>query len=431
MNRSAACRRMKKMPLLGSRTDRCIDCGWARIGVILLWLASVAVALAQGPQVPPGMRSEVLDDPTLGMTAFQVFVPEKWHFVGRLIQGTSCSGIPFPVFRTISPDGLTVLERLPRMDWKWSDGPERPRNNDCIPLEEYESAQVFLKNVAQMLGVEYVGERPIPEDLRAKLMADFERSKEANADRYRAAGMRPPEERRDFGQAFIRYTNGSFHMKGLLDVNTYCSAHLQRPNIMMPPYMGYSCTATVRYVRAPEEQFDAAEKMLEKAGAVQNPQWTQAWTQRDNMQTQQNIAIMQRQTQQNIANMQQQTQQNIAAQNARYQQFQQTQATNQRLHEQFLSTLQRGTDMSMARSAANMQAQTTATSNIVDYALNQQTVRDPNTGVLNKVSSGLAYTWADGTGRGFQTSDPNANPNGTFSGTWTRQQVVNGDGTPR
>jgi hypothetical protein len=189
---------------------------------------------------------------------------------------------------------------------------------------------------------------------------------------------------------------------------------------MVPLRMNYSCTATVRYVRAPEDQFDAAEKMLENAGALQLTQWTQAWNQRDTMQAQQNIARIQQQG----AAWQAQSA-------ASFQQFQQSQATNQRLHEQFLSTLQHGTDLSMARNAQAMQARSTAASNIVDYALNQQTVRDPNSGVLNKVSSGMAYTWADGTGRGFQTSDPNANPNGALQGTWTRQQVVNGDGTPR
>jgi hypothetical protein len=399
-----------------------MDLSWAWIGLVLLGLVPVTPTFAQGAQLPPGMRSETLDDPTLGMTAFQIFVPEKWHFVGRLIQGTSCSPIPFPVFRTTSPDGLTVLERLPRMDWKWSDGPEEHRNvnNDCIPLEEYESAQVFLKNVSSMLGVEYVGENPIPEDIRAKVMGNFERSRDTNASRYRAAGMRPPEERKDFGQAFIRYTNGSFHMKGLLNADIYCAGHLGRPNVMVPLRMNYSCTATVRYVRAPEDQFDAAEKMLENAGALQLTQWTQAWNQRDTMQAQQNIARIQQQG----AAWQAQSA-------ASFQQFQQSQATNQRLHEQFLSTLQHGTDLSMARNAQAMQARSTAASNIVDYALNQQTVRDPNSGVLNKVSSGMAYTWADGTGRGFQTSDPNANPNGALQGTWTRQQVVNGDGTPR
>jgi hypothetical protein len=64
-----------------------------------------------------GMRSEAITDPVLNITAFDVTVPAKWHFAGRLLQGTSCSPVPYPVFRATSPDGRTVLERLPRMDW--------------------------------------------------------------------------------------------------------------------------------------------------------------------------------------------------------------------------------------------------------------------------------------------------------------------------
>jgi hypothetical protein len=110
----------------------------------------------------------------------------------------------------------------------------------------------------------------------------------------------------------------------------------------------------------------------------------------------------------------------------------QSQATNQRMHEQFLATMKRGTDMSMARTNQAMQARSTATSNIVDYALDQQTVRDPNSGQTNKVSSSYNYTWVDNTGKvGYQTNDGLANPNGVLQGTWTRQQVVNGDGTPK
>ena len=79
-----------------------------------------------------------------------------------------------------------------------------------------------------------------------------------------------------------------------------------------------------------------------------------------------------------------------------------------------------------------MNARSTATSNVVDYALDQQTVRDPSSGQVNKVSSQYSYTWVDSTGKtSFQTNDPNANPNGAINGNWTRQQVVNGDGTPK
>jgi len=92
--------------------------------------------------------------------------------------------------------------------------------------------------------------------------------------------------------------------------------------------------------------------------------------------------------------------------------------------------MQRGTNMSMARTQENMNARSTATSDWVDYALDQKTVMDPNTGQVNKVSSSYSYTWVDSTGKaGYQTNDPNANPNGVLQGIWTKQQVVHGNGT--
>jgi hypothetical protein len=71
-----------------------------------------------------------------------------------------------------------------------------------------------------------------------------------------------------------------------------------------------------------------------------------------------------------------------------------------------------------------MNARSTAASDWVDYALNQRTVVDPSTGQLTKVSSSYTYTWRDSTGQHiYQTTDPNANPNGTMPGNWTKQQV--------
>jgi len=56
----------------------------------------------------------------------------------------------------------------------------------------------------------------------------------------------------------------------------------------------------------------------------------------------------------------------------------------------------------------------------VDFALDRQTVRNPNTGQVSKLSLWYSYTW---------TNDATADPNGTWPGTWTRQQQVHGDGT--
>src|ERR1035441_6581027 len=119
-----------------------------------------------------------------------------------------------------------------------------------------------------------------------------------------------------------------------------------------------------------------------------------------------------------------------AAMQASAQRFAHQQATQQQMHEEFMATMQRGTNMSMARTQANMNARSTAASDWVDYALDQRTVADPNTGQVNKVSSAYSYTWVDSSGKtSYQTSDPNANPNGTLKGNWTRQQQVHGNGT--
>jgi len=107
------------------------------------------------------------------------------------------------------------------------------------------------------------------------------------------------------------------------------------------------------------------------------------------------------------------------------------QAVQQQMHNEFLATMQRGTNLSMQRTQANMYARSTAASDWVDYALDQKTVMDPNTGQLNKVSSSYSYTWVDSTGKvGYQTNWADANPNGVLPGTWTRQQVVHGNGAP-
>lgn len=89
--------------------------------LLMLWALVPAMASyaqnASGGVPAKGTRLEAIDDPTLGMTAYSVTVPANWHFAGTIIQGTSCSGIAFPVFRATSRDGLTVMETLPRMDW--------------------------------------------------------------------------------------------------------------------------------------------------------------------------------------------------------------------------------------------------------------------------------------------------------------------------
>jgi len=200
------------------------------------------------------------------------------------------------------------------------------------------------------------------------------------------------------------------------------------------------CTAFVIYYTSPEGQFDAMmrqwkmpgmgghgfDKAWQNAGQARMAQQGQQF--RDAMKAQGDASIAQ--SNRNFQAQQQIFAQQGAARLAQSQEFNHQQAVRQQMHEEFLSTMQRGTNMSMAQTQQNMNARSTATSDWVDYALDRQTVLDPNTGQINKISSSYSYTWVDSTGKvGYQTNDVNANPNGVLQGTWTKQQVVHGNGT--
>ena len=185
--------------------------------------------------------------------------------------------------------------------------------------------------------------------------------------------------------------------------------------------MTNTCSANVRYVHAPEAQYQAALTLLDpkNTGAFEIPNWSKAWMDNNN-----------RQAQANLNRIREQGQAAMAQSRASAEQFNHSQEVRQRMHQEFLSTMQRGTDMSMNRARQSSNARHTAASDWVDYSLDRQTVRDPNTGQVSKVSSSSSYTWIDSTGKvSYQTNDPNADPNGTLKGTWTRQQQVHGDGS--
>jgi hypothetical protein len=372
-----------------------------------------------GAQLPKGMRQEAIHDPAMNMDAYFVAIPADWHFQAGVLQGTGCSAEPFPVFRASSPDGLTQLERLPRFDWKWGDAPWLPKKTQpgCLPLKEAMSASEFLKHLSAVSQVEYVGPVPVPADKLEAQKKNFEQFNEMSAQMAARFHSDPVIRHGEMAQAKVRYRNGSVPMEALLFVNLVCS-HNPFRDFKKRTFSVESCSATVRVVRSSPGKLDDAVKRLEPAGARENQQWVQALMDLENRRSQ----AMAKQTQDSF-NQQMQLQN---------QQFQQSEAMKLQQHEQFLSTMQRGTDMSMQRAQQSAAANHTAASDTVDYALGQQTVRDPNSGQVNKVSGSYNNTWVNDTGtQSFQTNNPNANPNGYVQGNWTRQQQVHGDGTSK
>lgn len=364
-----------------------------------------------------------ITDPSFdGMNAVSVTIPAKWHFQGVLFQAGNCASIPYFVFRTSSPDGLSFVERLPALSWAWGSGPLAPKpNKDCLPLQGPLGAQDFLKYLASVMKVEYVSDDPVPADLQEKVQKQTAELNAAEAGNYLKTTNTS-----DLARAIVRYKNGTFDMRGLYIArvdcveNTFPGMKSQlRGMADRPPSTTHRCTASVRYTVAPEKQFAAVRKMWDAPdlGGQTINEWANAWVQRNREQAQQIMNANLRATN--------------AAMQAQQQQFNHDQAVRQQMHEEFLSTMQRGTDMSMARTQANMNARSTAASDWVDYSLDQRTVVDPNTGQLNKVSSSYTHTWVDSTGTvSYQTNDPNANPNGVLQGNWTEQQQVHGNGTP-
>jgi hypothetical protein len=373
-------------------------------------------------------HKEYVTDPTLNnMNAFSVTIPTKWHFQGVLYQGGNCSSIPYGVFRATSPDGLSYVERMPALAWVWGTGPmlSYMPKNDCLPLKGPMSAQQFLKYLAATMKVDYVGAEPVPAEEEAKAQQALRDAQAVYAPKYAAMNTQPPKTTRELARATVSYKNGTFPMKGRLKVMVECietfypgMKSVLRGMADRPSSTVDKCTAGVTYYTAPESRYADMIRQWDAPGMGGKAEdaWQQAWVQRNSEQSQQMISQMNR---------------NAAAQRqASAQQFSHDQAVRQQMHEQFMATMQRGTDMSMARTQANMNARSTSTSDWVDYALDRQTVLDPNTGQVNKVSSTYSHTWVDSTGKtSFQTNDINANPNGLLPGNWTKQQVVHGDGS--
>jgi hypothetical protein len=362
------------------------------------------------------------------MQAVSVPVPGGWHFQGVLMQGGQCVGTPFPVFRSTSPDGLSMMEKQPVMGWRWGTGPMAASGpTDCLPMKAAIGAQAYLKYLAGTMKVTYVSDLPEPAAENQAAQAGLQAAEAQYAAQYAARHQTPPKTTREMARARVSFQNGSFAMMGELRVQLDCTETVYpATNSGVPGMAGRaastvdSCVAGTRYYAAPTAQFAQVIALWDAPGmgAKMSMPWQQAWLQRNQQQADQMESA-------NIARTN-------AAMAASAQKFKQDMAVQSQMHQEFMAQMQASTNSSMANANASMNARSTATSDWVDYALDEQTVADPNTGQISKVSSGSSYTWIDSTGKtSYQTQDVTANPNGVLQGNWTKQTVVHGNGTPQ
>jgi hypothetical protein len=351
-----------------------------------------------------------LVDPAYGIKAFTATVPAGWKFQGTVLPGPECSRIPFPVFRSYSPDGLQEIRLQPAFNWTF-----HPNNkafhgvSGCLDIGGPISAADFLNKYEEMIitkGMHVLGPMQIGASYEtmvghiAENMGHISPTIQGSAN---AAAVR------------IETVNGTFVIEQRLRAYVEC-----RINTSGPDSNGGGCSAHVDVERAPKGKLDALCALVDSHDLYKLP-FEQAWAQR----VQQTLAQRAQQDQRKL------TQQEQAGNAMLKKQFDDFMATSQRNHEAFMAQQESSFHSSMNSANNAMNARSTSCSDWVDYALDQQTV--VGQGGYAKVSNSYNQTWSSTVGgqtTWYQTNDPNANPNGVLTGNWTPDVKVHGNGQP-
>lgn len=412
--------------------------GVRRLLAVLLATASVgAVAWAQttaaagmgkaDTPAPANTDKAMIKDPSMhDMKAIEVTYPAGWHFKGDLylagVRGPytdfkvqDCGSGPTGVFRATSPDGLSFVEQWPLAVWGWSNGNKDAwySGSKCYPLHGPMSAQEYLKYVAAMVGVEYLGEVPSNAAESAKLQKS---AQDANArDAAQKPGGKQPttQWKMEMAEAMVGYVNGIFKMKGRLTVQ------LVQSEMTVPDGLDFDqkkkpktatvmdrCQARVVFIAAPEDQLAAVLSQWDRPGM--GPRRLEEWEQARMIKLQADLEGK-----------------NASSPFIHEEQlrswrgdFTRTQRVREKMYEQFDETFKLGLDKALAQSAEIANSKHKIPPDWTDFQLDDQyqNGRDDGEARLSMVPN----TWTDSAGTGaFETRDLDANPNGILPGTWT------------
>jgi len=394
--------------------------GWAQ--------ATTPGETAAAPEsAPENSQMSVIQDPSMhGMKAIEITYPKTWHFRGDLfLTGVSgqvgvskvadCGLGPTAVFRATSPDGLSFVEQWPLAVWGWSNGNKDAwySGSKCYPLHGPMSAQEYLKYVAAMVGVEYLGEVPSNAAESAKLQKS---AQDANArDAAQKPGGKQPttQWKMEMAEAMVGYVNGIFKMKGRLTVQ------LVQSEMTVPDGLDFDqkkkpktatvmdrCQARVVFIAAPEDQLAAVLSQWDRPGM--GPRRLEEWEQARMIKLQADLEGK-----------------NASSPFIHEEQlrswrgdFTRTQRVREKMYEQFDETFKLGLDKALAQSAEIANSKHKIPPDWTDFQLDDQyqNGRDDGEARLSMVPN----TWTDSAGTGaFETRDLDANPNGILPGTWT------------
>jgi hypothetical protein len=365
--------------------------------------------------LPSQMTTAPVTDPGLGnRVALDMTIPAGWKLQGIMMH-PSCTPFPSPVTKAYSPDGLSQLRQEPLFGWRW-DSQFKGNQSGCADISSAISAADFLKFYLTTLqgGVHVVGPMPVPEWYSA--------AAQKSAAQFNEGDSRLPagfalHHIADTAALRVQVVNGTFVIEKRLRATVDCGVN----DASAPAHRGH-CFARVDVLSAPQGSLDALVRLADNNNLPRGkarPDWQQA--------------LMQQLTEQNRmagdAMLARGRAQSAAFSNMMNNAFQQSMARSRSEHQAFMAQQEASFRSSMNNANAKMNARSTAASDWVDYALDQQTVRGPEG--TAKVSSAYAKTWSNGQGQWYMTTEPTDNPNGFLQGTWTENTVVHGNGQPK
>jgi len=361
------------------------------------------------------MTTAPVTDPNLNnMVAVDMTIPSGWKLQG-IIMHPPCTPFPGSVFRAYSPDGLMQLRQEPLLGWHW-DSQFKGNQNGCANISGAVSAADFLKYYVTTIegGVHVVGPMPVAAAYSA---AAQNSAKKFDENESHAPPMFRLHHTADTAALRVQVVNGSFIVEERLRAAVGCGVN----DASATAHRG-SCFARVDVLAAPQGKLDALVELADNNDLPHekaHPDYIQAMLQQLSEQNARAGAAM-------LAQGRAQSQ---AFSNMMNNAFQQSMARSQSQHAAFMQQQESSFRSSMNNANAAMNARTTAASDWVDYALDQQTVT--GVGGTVKVSNAYSQTWTNGQGLYYQTNIPNVNPNGELQGNWTQTTVVHGNGQPK
>ena len=366
--------------------------------------------------LPNQFTTAKITDPSLNnIVSATLTIPAGWRLQG-ITMVSPCTFSPWPVFRAYSPDGLMQIRIEPVFGWQWHPNSRGTFNTGCANISGQISAAAFLQYYLATMpgGVHVVGPMPVPSAYSQWAQGLAAQKNQGNS---RVPPSMQTQNTADTAATRIEVVNGSFVVEERLRTVVECTMSNDRSTAMSNALYGGTCWARVDVLSAPEGRLDALVQLVDNNNlphGVNSAQWTQAAQQREQRQGAQAMAALTAQEQQESKMI--------------YQQFQQIMQRSAAEHQAFMQQQESQFESAMNNANASMDAQSTAASDWVDYALNQETVLNPD-GSTIKVSSGYSQTWTNGS-QWYQTDNPSENPNGFLQGNWSPTTKVHGNGTP-